>query len=77
MIRMEVDRTICEEYDFADDISRKPLLTDRAIEARRLEIEFFRKMKVYEEVPRSDAAGHKIVTTRWLDIYKGDEQRPN
>ena len=44
--KMEVDRTIYENYDFVDDISMKPLDKARAIEARRLEIEFFRKMKV-------------------------------
>ena len=75
--RMEVDKTIYENYDFVDDISMKPLSKDRAIEARRLEIDFFRKMKVYEKVLRSKAAGHKVITTRWLDVDKGDEQRPN
>ena len=54
--KMEVDRTIYENYDFVDDITMKPLDKARAIEARRLEIEFFRKMKVYEKVPRSQAA---------------------
>ena len=34
-------------------------------------------MKVYEKVPRSQAAGHKVITTRWLDVDKGDEERPN
>ena len=34
-------------------------------------------MKVYEKVPRSQAAGHKVITTRWLEVDKGDEERPN
>ena len=38
MSKMEVDRTIYENYVFVDDISTKPLDKDRAIEARRLEI---------------------------------------
>ena len=77
MSKMEVDRTIYENYDFVDDISMKPLDKARAIDARRLEIEFFRKMKVYEKVPISQAAGHKVIITRWLDVDKGDEERPN
>ena len=40
MSKMEVDRTIFD----VDDISMKPLVKARAIEARRLEVEFFRKM---------------------------------
>ena len=35
--KMEVDRTIYENYDFVDDISVKPLDEARAIDARRLE----------------------------------------
>ena len=66
MSKMDVGRTIYENYDFVDDSSMKPLDEARAIEARRLEIDFFRKMKVYEKVPRSQAAGHKVITTRWL-----------
>ena len=72
MSKMEVDQTIYENYDFVDDISMKPLDKARAIEARRLEIEFFSKMNVYEKVPRSQAAGHKVITTRLLDVEKGD-----
>ena len=48
-----MDQTIYENYNFVDDISMKPLLKDRATESRRLELEFFRKMKINEKVPRS------------------------
>ena len=52
---------------------------DMAREARKLEMQFFRNMKVYEKVPRWMAArdGCKVITTRWLDINKGDQQNPN
>ena len=36
MSKMEVDGTIYEKYDFFGDISMKPLIKARAIEARRL-----------------------------------------
>ena len=66
-----------EDFDFVDDVSNKFLDKHKAIEARRLEIEFFRKMMVYEKVPRHFAHGRKVITTRWLDVNKGDTQRPN
>ena len=35
-----------QEFDFIDDNTGKPLKHDLAIQARRTEIEFFRKMRV-------------------------------
>ena len=55
----------------------KPLKKEKAIEARLLEIDFFRKMKVYTKVPRSQAIGHKVIWIKWLDINKGDDEKPN
>ena len=49
----------------------------RAIDARMLEIDFFRRMKVYTKVPRHQANGQKVIRTKWLDIDKGDVGRPN
>ena len=28
-------------------------------------------------MPRSQAAGHKVITTRWLDVHNGDEELRN
>ena len=50
---------------------------DRAREARRLELEFFRKMGVYTKVPRSKAGSSKVITTKWIDTDKGDTENPN
>ena len=68
-----------EEFDFIDDVTGKPLNHRLAAEARKLEIEFFKNMKVYEKVDRwrAQEAGGKVVTTRWIDINKGDLQNPN
>ena len=70
---------IYEEYDFVDDTTGKVLDHEQAAKARRLEMDFFRKKKVYEKVPRkmAEELGAKVVTTRWLDINKGDEAKPN
>ena len=66
-----------EGYDFIDDTTGRPLDKELATAARRLEIDFFRKRKVYTKVPRSHAQGQKIITTRWIDINKGDADQPN
>ena len=74
---LEANPPIYDDYDFVDDISFKKLDKSKAIEARKLEVEFFRKMNVYRKVPRSKAKGQKIIATKWLDVNKGDEERPN
>ena len=42
-------------------------------------MQFFRKMGVYEKVPRAMAwkLGCKVITTKWLDTNKCDESTPN
>ena len=42
--------------------------------ARALEMEYVEQMGVYERVPRAHqwATGGKIVSTKWLDVKKGD-----
>ena len=49
------------------------------IEARRLEIEYFKKMGVYRKVRREEAQrlGAKVTTTKRLDANKGDGTVPN
>ena len=46
---------------FYDDITGYSLEQDRAVEARKLEMEFFRKTHVYTKVPMSEAfrKGHR------------------
>ena len=67
------------EFDFCDDITGKALDHTMAVAARKLEMSFFRKMKVYEKVPRWHAKrdGCRVITTRWLDVNKGTEECPN
>jgi len=54
-------------------------LTESVIAARRLEIEYFKKMGVYEKVDRSEVTKMKgkVITTKWLDTNKGDLDTPN
>ena len=43
---------------------------------RKFEMQFFRNMKVLDKVPRWMATRDscKVMTTRWLDINKGDQE---
>ena len=43
-----------------------------AITARQEEIEFFRDRKACHKIQRSEAYGHKIIRTKWLDVNNGD-----
>ena len=63
------------DVEFADDVhDGKMLKKELVIKARQLELEFFRKMGVYEKVPKSEARGQTIVSTRWVDTNKGDDE---
>ena len=48
-------------------------------QARKLEMEFFKRMGVYKKVPRDVAKkmSCKVITRKWVDTNKGDSSRPN
>ncbi len=64
-----------EGLEFIDDVTGAPLDKDKAVQARKLEMDYFRQMGVYTKVMRE--AWMKVITTRWLDVNKGDEKSPN
>ncbi len=64
-----------QDLDFVDDATGAPLDKEMAIRARKLEIDYFREMGVYTKVAREKWM--KVISTRWLDINKGDEGAPN
>ena len=68
-----------DPFEFLDDVTGQTLDKKMAVEARKLEMQFFRNMKVYDKVPRWMAArdGCKVITTKWRDINKGDQRNPN
>ena len=41
-------------------------------------MEQFKSHQVYEKVPKEETnkSGTKLITTRWVDINKGDEEKP-
>ena len=67
--------TLYDGLEFRDDISGAPLDKEEAIKARRKEIEFFKRLGVYTKVPKE--RWMRVITTRWIDQNKGDENDPN
>ena len=47
--------------------------------ARAEEMAYFKKVGVYKIVPRShpQTTGGKVIGTRWVDVNKGDAEKPN
>ena len=73
-------RMMYEGMEFWDDVNDwKPLNWELAAQARKLEMEFFKKMGVYKKVSRdvAEEMGCKVITTKWVDTNKGHTSRPN
>ena len=48
--------------------------------ARVEEVEYIRNMKLYDKVPKDECwrvTGKGPISTKWIDINKGDDTRPN
>ena len=67
--------SLYDGMDFMDDVSGVHLNKKLAIQARKSEIDHFKNMSVHTKVRRR--RGMKIISTKWLDINKGDEFHPN
>ena len=63
-----------QDFEFIDDVSGRVLDHELAVKARKLEMDFFRKMRVYDKVPRDAATrdGCRVTSTMWVDINKRD-----
>ena len=59
---------------YCDDVSGKPSDTQMVQAARREEGQVIQTMGVWEPIPRPK--NKKVISTRWVDVNKGDEQRP-
>ena len=46
-------------------------------EARMEEVGFMQRERLWDVVPRAQAAGHRIVSVRWVDTNKGTEEKPD
>ena len=69
----------CEGLIAIDGVTGQELDPRMMKQARRDEIEYFRKMGVYEKVDISEAwkeTGKAPIAVRWVDINKGDSMNP-
>ena len=73
-----------EEEDFMeiawDDVSGAEFDPTMVKVARQEEIDYVRKMHLYDKVPIAEckrAIGKMPITVRWVDINKGDQDSPN
>ena len=75
------DRTLEEDWlTFTDESSGKPLSTEGVRAARAEEIDFTTRYEVWTPVPISECyqeTGTGPIGSRWIDLSKGDEARPN
>ena len=85
----KVKDAVCDEPDYAppdlgdwttyvDDVSGKALPSSGVEKATREELDILEGMQWLERVGRDALDSNvKIITTRWVDINKGDTERPN
>ena len=75
---VETEDRLYDPYELFDDVTGKSLGKDLATAARRLFF-FFKDMHVYEQVDQRCAAadGCRVISTKWLDVNKGDATIPN
>ena len=68
------------KFTCRDDVSGDIIDPTLVQAARELEVEYLKRMRVYEVVPRTEIykSGHgKAIKGRWLDINKGDSTNPD
>ena len=66
--------------DIVDATTGQLLRGELVRSARQLEMKYFEDKKVYDKVPTKqcyDITGTGPITTRWVDINKGDALSPN
>ena len=63
----------------SDDVTNQRLEPQLVKDARKLEMEYFERLGVYEKVERAhqQKTGGQIIGTRWVDVNKGDSEDPN
>ena len=59
-----------------DEYTGEPLSHELVRRGKAEELKYFKSKNVWREVPRSRAAGKRVVGTRWVCSNKGDEENP-
>ena len=59
-----------------DDVRGGWLDEEEVRKARQEEVGYMQKEQLWDEVPREDADGHRIVSVKWVDTNKGTADQP-
>ena len=70
------DNPPAEPTVYYDNISGALLDPVMVKAARRAGVDFVLEFGVYRKMPRASSVGGQFVTVKWIDVNKGDEQRP-
>lgn len=76
--KVQPEEPVWAECTAWDDVSGLPLDPQRVAEARRLEMDYYKIMEVYDKVPLSEfweKTGRGPLKARWIDIDKGTRYR--
>ena len=68
-------RQLYQDVEFTDDVRGGALDKEFMIKARRAEMQFFKKLGVYNKVRKENHM--RGITTKWVDTNKGDEKDLN
>ena len=73
---MEIEAVMMNDEEAWDDVRGGWLDREKVREARLEEVGYMERKKLWDEVSRSAASGHRIVSVKWVDTNKGTEENP-
>ena len=73
---MEVEAVTRDDEAAWDDVRGGWLDREEVRKARMEEVGYMKDEKLWDEVPRKEAEGQRIVSVKWVDTNKGTEDQP-
>ena len=73
---MAIEAVMMNDEEAWDDVRGGWLDREKVREARLEEVGYMERKKLWDEVSRSAASGHRIVSVKWVDTNKGTEENP-
>ena len=73
---MAIEAIMMNDEEAWDDVRRGWLDREKVREARLEAVGHMKRKKLWDEVSRSAASGHRTVSVKWVDTNKGTEENP-
>ena len=73
---MAIEAIMMNDEEAWDDVRRGWLDREKVREARLEAVGHMERKKLWDEVSRSAASGHRTVSVKWVDTNKGTEENP-